>query len=81
MPEEYLKAIPKVYGLCDWDNRTLYAPSQGAELEDLDTVVHEFCHAFFPDVTEEVVTLFGNELSSLLWRMGYRNQGQPQVSR
>jgi hypothetical protein len=41
-------------------------------LSGLNTVLHEACHVFFPTATEEKVTRFGNDVSRLLWGLGYR---------
>jgi len=41
-----------------------------SSLDLYDTVIHEMCHFFFPDVSEDVVLMFGNEVSKALSTLG-----------
>lgn len=38
----------------------------------LDTEIHEFLHAAFPDLSEEAVTETATDLARILWSLGYR---------
>ena len=44
---------------------------QGAE-DTLDTVIHEALHAARPELDEAAVHETANDISRLLWRLGYR---------
>ncbi len=71
------RKMKKFDGLCDhpatpypeiWIHTSLKAQ------EMLSVIIHELTHAYFPDLTEEVVDQFGNELGAILWQLGYRNE-------
>ncbi len=38
----------------------------------LNTIIHEFAHAFFWDSSEKNVTIFANKVTKLLYEMGWR---------
>lgn len=38
----------------------------------LNTVIHEFKHQFDPDCKESVVTKFADELTEIMWKIGFR---------
>ena len=63
----------RAYGLC-WPNGTIEIDPRQSERERIDTIIHEAIHAipqtkgFNEDWTNKVA----NQLSALLWRMGYR---------
>jgi hypothetical protein len=40
----------------------------------LDTIVHEALHASRPELDEDAVTKTANDVSRLLYRLGYRRQ-------
>lgn len=44
---------------------------QGEE-DTLDTIIHEALHASRPELDEVAVHATANDLSRLLWRLGYR---------
>lgn len=44
---------------------------QGEE-DTLDTIIHEALHASRPELDEAAVNATANDLSRLLWRLGYR---------
>jgi hypothetical protein len=47
----------------------------GQSAEDmLDTIVHEALHASRPELDEDAVTKTANDVSRLLYRLGYRRQ-------
>jgi hypothetical protein len=49
----------------------------GQSAEDmLDTIVHEALHASRPELDEDAVTKTANDVSRLLYRLGYRRQSR-----
>ena len=38
----------------------------------MDTQIHEFVHAFYPDLAEDSVECFASQLSDFMWDIGYR---------
>lgn len=56
--------------LCIWINPKLRGKQR------LETVIHESLHAEFPDMSEEQVVAAGNNISRLVWRLGYREKGR-----
>jgi hypothetical protein len=45
-----------------------------SEEDRLDTTLHEAIHCCRPELDEKAVTDLANDLSRLLWRMGYRRE-------
>lgn len=41
----------------------------------LDTIIHEALHASRPELAEEAVTQTATDVARLLWKIGYRQQG------
>jgi hypothetical protein len=46
-----------------------------SEEDRLDTTLHEAIHCCRQELDEKAVTDLANDLSRLLWRMGYRRTG------
>ena len=42
------------------------------DIEELDTLIHEFTHLLQPYLDEEKVEMIGNEMAEFLWKQGYR---------
>ena len=64
-------------GLCDYAKRTITistARKVRGELE-LDTTIHELIHACQPDLAEETVEEVASDIARVLWRLGYRRNG------
>jgi hypothetical protein len=41
-------------------------------MEMLDTLVHEFLHVAFPDLSEDAVLEVARDIAVILWDLGYR---------
>ena len=57
-------------GVCyapDEDNPKIYISPHLTKQSELNTAIHEFCHAFFWDKTESEVYKFANSLSRFLY--------------
>ena len=71
-----LRTVPlkKVWGDCDPPHvsaKEIRIDTQHESDEAwFSTLIHEFCHCFFPDLKEEVVEQFENDLVRLLVRLG-----------
>jgi hypothetical protein len=52
--------------------RVLRVATWQTEEQRLDTTLHEAIHACRPELDEKCVTDLANDLSRLLWRLGYR---------
>lgn len=62
----------KAAGLAYKEERVIYIDPTQKGVMLLDTVIHEIIHCQQPDLSEEAVTEFANEMSDLLWKVGYR---------
>jgi len=78
--EVILKKPPKCYnavGLCldptESDPKILVNPNQ-TERQLMNTIIHEFAHAFFWDSSEQNVSKFGNIITRYLYSQGWRKQ-------
>lgn len=56
------------------EGRVIRIGSWQGEQETLDTIIHEALHASRPELDEAAVHETANDLSRLLWRLGYRKQ-------
>ena len=56
----------KDFGLCEYDIRTIWLSKNQSYQEVLDTFFHEFCHAYFPDLNEECVIEFAEDLTEAI---------------
>lgn len=67
-----------IYGDCDYGTRIIriHAGLRGVDL--LDTLIHEFIHARWPDLHEEAVVDFSETLSGLLDAEGFRHSDEEE---
>jgi len=54
------------------DTRIIRIRRGQSEQEMLDTIIHEALHAARPELDEDAVASTSNDLSRLLWKLGYR---------
>ena len=69
----------KQIGHCDspeLPNRTIKIDNRLKGEEKLEVIVHELLHAAGWHIDEEFVEQFGIDVARVLWRLGYREQGQ-----
>ena len=62
-------------GLCydpDEDTPRILINPYLTQKTELNTIIHEFCHAFFWDATEKEVYKFANTVTGFLYRQGWR---------
>lgn len=62
-------------GLCaspEQKNAKIYVSPYLTQKSELNTVIHEICHAFFWDKQEGRVNKFANTVAGLLYRQGWR---------
>jgi hypothetical protein len=76
--EVLLKKPPKTYkavGLCfdptEESPKIIVNPHQ-TERQLMNTIIHEFAHAFFWDSSEQNVTKFGNIVTRYLYSQGWK---------
>ena len=65
----------KADGYCDDPEETaprIYINPHLTQKSELNTIVHELCHAFFWDKAEKEVYKFGNTVAAFLYRQGWR---------
>ena len=55
--------------------RILRVATWQGEQDRMDTTLHEAIHCCRPELDEQAVTDLANDLSRLLWRLGYRRSG------
>lgn len=69
------KRNPGVWGLAfPHENRIEIAPGLEPKTE-MDIALHEGLHCLMPFLDEYIVNEAGKSLADLLWRMGYRKEG------
>jgi hypothetical protein len=61
-------------GECDYAARTIRVRASLAGEELMEVVVHEMIHARWPDLSEEAVMEFGQEISGTLYGLGFRHE-------
>jgi hypothetical protein len=81
----------KADGYCDDPEESaprIYINPHLTAKSELNTIVHELCHAFFWDKAEKDVYKFGNTVAAFLYRQGWRkneeltnNEPQPPRKR
>jgi hypothetical protein len=59
-------------GLCDYGAKKIFIRKSLTNQDMLDTVAHEITHAFFPNMAHKSVSMFGNLLARVLWKLDYR---------
>lgn len=64
--------LRRYWGWCIYRDRIIKIAKGLAEADELNTVIHEATHAFFPDLREEVVEQFGDDVANVLIRLGWR---------
>ncbi len=67
---------PGDLGAARYATKRLEIPHDGDAEHELDTILHEVLHAAVPDLCEQTVTETANAQSTLLWRLGWRNEGE-----
>lgn len=65
-------------GECDFENRVLRIPFDGDTLGELDCDIHEAMHACFPYLAEDEIEESATCVASLLWRLGWRYNPDPE---
>jgi len=63
-----------VHGLCYGEpDRTIVICTTLHGDDLLETIIHEQTHGFFPDLKEDTVQQFGEEMTATLRKYGYRS--------
>jgi hypothetical protein len=68
-------------GICESPcslDKEMVIPVEGTTRFDLDTVIHESLHASLWLLSEETVEETATDIARLLWRLGWRNEGETQ---
>jgi hypothetical protein len=68
----FSKLPPDRLGQCDFNRGKIKVSKALRGLALMDTEVHEALHACFPDLCEEAVEESARDITSYLWRRGYR---------
>lgn len=61
-------------GDCDYGARVIRLDSRVTGTDLLDTILHELCHARWPDLHEEAVTEFATMAATVLDAEGFRRK-------
>lgn len=65
----------KNWGEVDWDAKTIrICRKQRSEKDRLGTIIHEVLHVMLPDHNEDAVVKMEQDLTEVLWKLGYRKQ-------
>lgn len=62
------------HGDCDYDRRLIRVSDRLAGDDLLEVIVHELIHARWPDLSEEAVEEFGQEVASVVTAFGFRHE-------
>jgi hypothetical protein len=68
------KCSEDIQGYCNYRYKEIAIPLEGDTKNDLDTIVHESLHACFPHISEKNVWAASGSITSLLWRLGWRQK-------
>lgn len=60
------------HGDCDYDQRLIRVSDRLAGEDLLEVIVHELIHARWPDLSEEAVEEFGQEVAGVLTAFGFQ---------
>jgi len=61
-------------GECHYSNKTMLVRSTLRGEALLEVVIHELLHARFPDLCEETVLEFGQEMSAIIYALGFATE-------
>ena len=61
-------------GECHYASKTLLVRSTLRGEDLLEVVIHELLHARFPDLCEETVLEFGQEMSAIIYALGFATE-------
>ena len=64
----------KLYGLCDYEKKTITICTSVQGVDELDTLCHEVLHACQGFAAEEHVAEVATTLATILWQLGYRKE-------
>jgi len=64
---------PSIDGDCDYETRTIRVSSKLHGEDFLNTLIHEYLHARFPDLSEECVSENGDTLAALITFADFRH--------
>jgi hypothetical protein len=65
------RTMPKWYGECNYETRTITVCKSLAGIDLLDTLIHEVIHARWPDLSEEAVEEVATLLAHVLDAEGF----------
>ena len=65
----------KIYGLCEWEDKSISIDPRQTEKQLLNTIIHEAVHYALESCDEEVATAIGDVAGELVWREGFRLKG------
>lgn len=68
----YTKHVKGEWGRCYWDEQKIEISRRAKGKKELETLIHEMCHATNPWIDEDFITRSAIEVSDALWEMGYR---------
>jgi hypothetical protein len=68
------RCLPKIYGKCDYQSRTITVCSTLTGIDLLDTLIHEAIHARWPDLAEEAVEEVATTIAHLLASQGFTSE-------
>ena len=64
--------IVNILGLADSDDFSIELEKCQSSKELCSTALHELCHCYFPDLSEEAVEEISNHMRDVLWKLGFR---------
>lgn len=69
--------VPRtIYGDCDYESKTIRVSRDLHGEDRLNVILHELIHARWPDLSEEAVEEFADELAGIVYAHGYRHDDE-----
>lgn len=62
-----------IHGDCDYQTKTIRVSSKLHGEDRLNVILHELIHARWPDLSEEAVAEFADELAGVVYAHGFRH--------
>jgi hypothetical protein len=70
-------AVPKtIYGDCDYQKKTIRVSEKLHGEDRLNVILHELIHARWPDLSEDAVVEFADELAGIVYAHGFRHKDE-----
>jgi len=63
-------------GICDYEAKEITVSPKIEGVDRLDCIIHEAIHACLSDISDDAVNESSTCIAKLLWKLGYKDQGE-----